>query len=104
MTLVSDLLAIEDPASIASSTVVSYTCGICHSRTTGCLTWIHKTVHWMRTIRTDSCKIEHYSVKEPATALIVFLPVAKLFTDGAAKIQCRKTTRREIVVFIIAMQ
>ena len=59
MTLVSDLLAIEDPASIASSTVVSYTCGICHSRTTDSLTWVYNTVHWTGAIRTETYNVRY---------------------------------------------
>ena len=58
MTLVSDLLAIEDPASIASSTVVSYTCGTSHTRTNGSIAWIHKTIHRTGTIRTETYNVK----------------------------------------------
>jgi hypothetical protein len=49
-----DLQTIEDPSSITSSTVVSYTCGTSHGRTTGKLAWVNQAVHWSRTIWTGT--------------------------------------------------
>ena len=46
-TLTGDLLAIEQPSSITSSTVVSHTCGSFNGRTSGILTWVYEAVHWI---------------------------------------------------------
>ena len=54
LTLMGDLQTIEDPSGITSSTVVSYTCGTSHGRTTGKLAWVNQTVHWSRTVRTGT--------------------------------------------------
>ena len=105
LTLVSDFLSINNPVNIAPSTVVSYTCGICQSWANGSLTWVNKTVYWMGTIRTVDCKgsdngqwFQNFSIFASNT-----VPVRKLVSEGAAKVQCINRIRIERKLFMVIM-